>query len=205
VAGVKTIWRKPQPSMTADDFLAWPGDGTGRTFQLVDGEVRPVSAAARIHAAVQSRLGHFLQLAIDKADPDYEVLTEAAIQPGLNAAMNVRVPDLVVAPPTGQQGDQTVPDPILVIEVLSPGNQDDTRDNVRACATLPSVQEIAVVHSTRILAEVHRRGPDGAWVANPGLVKSGEPLCLLGNTVDFVLDGAYARTYLARQSFFQSK
>ncbi len=45
---MNTVWRKPLPYMTADDFLAWPGDGTGRAFQLVDGEVRPVSPAARI-------------------------------------------------------------------------------------------------------------------------------------------------------------
>lgn len=43
---MNTVWHKPQPYMTADDFLAWPGDGTGRTFQLVDGEVRPVSPAS---------------------------------------------------------------------------------------------------------------------------------------------------------------
>ncbi len=110
----------------------------------------------------------------------------------------MRVPDVVVAPATGQRGDQTVPDPILIIEVLSPGNQDDTRDNVRAYATLPSVQEIVVMHSTRILAEVHRRAPDGAWAANPELVKPGEKLRLMGNNLDIVLDHAYARTYLGR-------
>ena len=26
--------RKAPPGMTAADFLAWPGDGTGRKFQL---------------------------------------------------------------------------------------------------------------------------------------------------------------------------
>ncbi len=54
---MNTVWRKPLPYMTADDFLAWPGDGTGRTFQLVDGEVRPASPAARIHAAIQLKIG----------------------------------------------------------------------------------------------------------------------------------------------------
>lgn len=117
---MNTVWRKPLPYMTADDFLAWPGDGTERTFQLVDGEVRPVSPAARIHGAIQANLYYLLRRAIDGTGLDYEVLTEAAIQPRLNAATNVRVPDVVVAPATGQRGDQTVPDPVLIIESAIP-------------------------------------------------------------------------------------
>ena len=34
---MNTVWRKPLSYMTADDLLAWPGDCTERTFQLVDG------------------------------------------------------------------------------------------------------------------------------------------------------------------------
>src|SRR5262245_8276192 len=45
--------RKPPPSMTVADFLAWPGDGTGRKFQLVDGEVRAMSPASAAHAMIQ--------------------------------------------------------------------------------------------------------------------------------------------------------
>jgi Putative restriction endonuclease len=77
---------------TVADFLAWPGDGTGRKFQLVDGEVRAMSPASAVHSVIQG-----------------------------------------------------------------------TWENVWSYCTIPSVQEIAIVHSARVLAEMLRRGPDGHW------------------------------------------
>jgi hypothetical protein len=41
--------RKPPLTMTVADFLDWPGDGTGRKFQLVDGEVRAMSPGSVTH------------------------------------------------------------------------------------------------------------------------------------------------------------
>lgn len=197
---MKQLARRPLPHMTADDFLAWPGDGTGRRFQLVDGEVRPVSPASHTHAAIQARLAFLLWHAVEAAGLPLQVLTEGAIIPGLNASTNVRVPDLVVTATPDERGQQTVPDPVLIVEVLSPGNQDDTRDNVRAYATLPSVREIAVMHSTRILAEVHRRGPDGVWAADPEWVGPGERLFLAGIGLDRAIEDAYTGTWLARRT-----
>ena len=41
VAGDMTSARQKIPSvMTADEFIAWPGDGVGGRYQLVDGELR---------------------------------------------------------------------------------------------------------------------------------------------------------------------
>ena len=178
--------RRPLPHMTADDFLAWPGDGSGRTFQLVDGDVRAVSPASHTHAAIQARFAFVLWRAIEAAGLPLQVVTEGAIIPGLNALTNVRVPDLVVTATLAERSQQVVPHPVLLIEVLSPGNQDDTRDNVRAYSTLASVQEIVVLHSTRVLAEVHRRDPAGTW-----LLSSVELEC--------PVEDAYYRTWLARR------
>ena len=174
------------------------GDRSGRTFQLVDGEVRPVSPASHTHGAIQARLAFLLLRAIDAAGLKMQVVTEGAVIPGLNASTNVRVPDLAVTATPDERGQQTVPDPILLIEILSPGNLDDTRDNVRAYATLRSVQEIAVLHSTRILAEIHRRGPAGDWPADrqssAPASSSGSHLCAwIACSSD-----AYRGTWLAR-------
>ena len=184
--------------MTADDFLAWPGDGTGRTFQLVDGEVRPMSPASPTHALIQADLTYLLIGAVRAARLPLLVRTEGAVIPGVNASTNVRVPDVVVTAAPDERGRQTVPDPVLIVEVLSPGNRDDTRDNVRAYTTLPSVREIAVLHSTRIFAEVHRRGSDGVWAPDAEAVGSGGRLCLPGAGLDCAIEDAYAGTWLAR-------
>ncbi len=194
---MNTMARRPQPHMTADDFLAWPGDGTGRTFQLVEGEVRPVSPASTTHGAIQARLAYLIGTLLNQTDSSLRVITEAAIIPGLNAETNVRVPELAVTAAQDERDQQVLPDPILIIEILSPGNQDDTRDNVRAYATLPSVQEMVVVHSTRILAEVHQRDAGGAWLPNTETVVADGRLQLPSVGLDVVLAEAYKGTWLA--------
>ena len=186
--------------MTADEFLAWPGDGTGRTFQLVDGEVRPVSPASPTHALIQGNVVFLLKLAVRAADSPLFVMPEGAIVPGLNPGTNVRVPDVVVTATPDERGQRTVPDPVLIVEVLSPGNEDDTRDNVCAYTTLPGLREIAVLHSTRMLAEVHRRGPDGVWAAVPEAVGPGGRLRLPAAALDCAMEDAYAGTWIARGS-----
>ena len=60
-----------------------------------------------------------------------------------------------------------VPDPVLLIEILSPSNEAQTRANIWAYTTIPSVREILAVHSTRIEAELLRRNPDGSWPEEP--------------------------------------
>ena len=188
------------PHMTADDFLAWPGDGSGRKFQLIDGEIRAVSPASHTHGVIQANLAGLLFVALQSSDPPLQCAVEGAVIPGMSAATNVRVPDLVVTATLDERGQQVVPDPVLMIEVLSPGNQDDTRDNARAYATLASVQEVAVVHSTRVLVEVHRRGQDGAWLPNPELVEPGDRLRLLSVGLDCTIEAVYRTTWLARRS-----
>ena len=43
----------PPPVMTVAEFLDWAGDGSGRTFQLVDGEVQAVSPSRPTHGTIQ--------------------------------------------------------------------------------------------------------------------------------------------------------
>ncbi len=184
--------------MTAEDFLAWPGDGSGRIFQLVDGEQRPVSPASRTHSVVQATLVRLIGNAIESAGLALQVGAGMALQPPLNAGMNVRVPDVVVAPLADERGEIVAPDPVLVVEVLSPGNTDDTRDNIRSYANLPSGREMAVIHSPRQRAEIHRREADGSWAANPEIVEPGAHLRLATVALDIPLAQVYARSYLAR-------
>ena len=100
-----------------------------------------MSPASRIYGVIQANLAYLLVSAVRASGAPLQVLTEGAVIPALNASGNVRVPDLIVAPGDDVRGDQVVTDPVLVIEVISPGNTDDTRDNVRAYATLASVRD----------------------------------------------------------------
>ena len=44
--------RKTPEPMTVADFLDWPGDGSGRKFQLVDGELRAMSPGSVTHGTI---------------------------------------------------------------------------------------------------------------------------------------------------------
>jgi Uma2 family endonuclease len=154
--------RKPPPSMTTAEFLAWPGDGTGRKCQLIDGEVRVMSPGGAVHAVIQANLAYELRRRFLEQKIRCRVGTEVDVvtREGPNT---VRVPDVGVTRAPLPAGHRAWPDPLLLIEVLSPSNAKDTWENVWAYRTIPSVQEIAVIHSTRVEAEVLRRGPDGQW------------------------------------------
>jgi Uma2 family endonuclease len=63
-----------------------------------------------------------------------------------------------------------VPDPVLLIEILSPGNEAETRSNIWTYTTIPTVQEILAVRSTRMEVELLRRDADGNWPAEPLII-----------------------------------
>ena len=85
---------------------------------------------------------------------------------------------------------------MLLVEILSPGNERDTWENVWTYATIPSVQEILVVHSTRIRAELLRRSDELAWPETPEAI--GPDGILRLESIDFTcpLPELYAETYL---------
>jgi hypothetical protein len=48
---------KSSPTMTVADFLDWPGDGSGRKFQLVDGRIRAMSPGSATRGTIHAALG----------------------------------------------------------------------------------------------------------------------------------------------------
>jgi Uma2 family endonuclease len=187
---------KPTPNMTVADFLDWPGDGTGRKFQLVDGEVRGMSPGSATHGTIQANLAYELRRHLLEQKSQCRVATEPAVLTRVRANINVRVPDLGVSCTPDAPGQQALPDPILLVEILSPGNTADTWDNVWSYCTIPSVQEIAIVHSTRVLVELLRRGSDSHWPEQPEEIGSGGALRLESIGFACPLSDVYAQTHL---------
>ncbi len=184
------ITRPARPTMTTDEFLAWPGDGTGRKFELVDGELRPMSPAMNTHGAIQARLAMLIGVAIEQAGLALDVFTEGAVVPGLRPSVNVRVPDIVVTSRDGWSPAVLVPGPILLVEILSPGNRRDTLGNVRSYMTIESAREIAVFEGDAVSCVIHRRGDDGGW-AEPEPVDSGGCLRLASVALNVAIERAY--------------
>ena len=191
--------RKVPPAhepMTVDEFIAWD-DGRGGKYQLVDGEVRAKSPASTTHGTIQSNLAHMLTAHLAVPGNRCRSLTEPAVETRIRARLNMRVPDLGVTCAPDAATQIALPDPILLIEIMSPDNKKDTWDNVWAYTTIPSVREIVIVQSTRIEALLLRRQTDGSWPANPETVEAEATLTLASIELTMPLRALYTKTYLA--------
>jgi Uma2 family endonuclease len=185
------------PKMDVADFLGWEGDGTGTRYELIDGVLRAMAPASDAHNTICMRLGHILTTHLDKHRPGCRVVIAPGVQPRVRAAWNFRIPDLGVTRTPAERGDVMTPEPILLIEVLSPTNANETWDNIIAYTTLPSVKEILVVHSTRVRAEVLRRDGDGNWPKDATAIEAGGTVDLVSISATFPVIDAYAGTHLA--------
>lgn len=176
---------RPPARMTVAEFLAWdPGDQSGRRWQLVDGEPVATAPASENHGAIQSELVRLLGNHLLDRGSHCRVVTEPGIIPRLRAGENWRIPDLGVTR-SQPRGGLEMAEPVLLVEILSPNNYLATRANVWTYTTLPTVQDILVLHSTRIEAELLCRGPDGTWPEQPAIVHDGEVLGL--GSIDFAV------------------
>jgi len=192
----ETLTKLPS-TMTVARFLAWPGDGTGRRFQLVDGELRAMSPGSTTHGTIQITLGRLIGNALIDAKSHCRVVGEPGVITRIRSHLNMRVPDLGIRCTADAPGQQTLPDPIALIKILSPSNASDTWDNVWDYTTIPSVLEILVVHSTRVLAELLRRGADGHWPEEPEEIGADGTLRLESIGFGCGLREAYVQTHLA--------
>ena len=163
------------PTMTFQDFLIWePGDG--RSWQLVDGVPQPMAPTNRTHGALQMELARLIGNHLEQAGSTCTVIGEPGIQPRVLGASNVRIPDLGVSCTPYADEEQLLSGAVLLVEVLSPSNQAETWSNVWTYTTIPSVQEILVLHSAAVAADVIRRGSDGLWPDAPVHIVDGDLL-----------------------------
>ncbi len=175
--------------MSVAEFLRWdPGDG--RRWQLVDGVPRAMAPANTLHGYLQAELGRLLGNHLRAAGLPCEVFANPGVIPATMAARNMRVPDLAVS--CAALADlPALPDPVLVVEILSPGNADDTWANVWAYTSIPSVTEILILRTDAAGGELLRRLPDGAWPEEPAAVETDLVLDSVGFRV--ALSELYAR------------
>jgi Uma2 family endonuclease len=169
LAPMSTALKLP-PRMTVGEFLEWePDDRSGALWQLRDGEPEMMAPASDRHGSIQARLAFLIIAHLDSGGSPCRVVTAPGVVPAERSEDNCLVPDLGItcAPPTGEH---LMHRPLVLIEILSPTNVSRTRANMRAYRTIPGLQEIVLLHSSAIVAEVLRRGADGAWPQQPDII-----------------------------------
>ena len=194
---MRTSAAKLQALMTVDEFLTWPGDGIGTIYELVDGVLRAQDAASDAHGTIQSNLNRLIGNHLFTHHPNCRIVANPGIKPLLRAHWNHRVPELGVTCTPNRADVHNTPDPVLLIEVLSPSNAADTWSNIPLYATLPSVTEMLIVDSTKVAAELLRRGGDGNWPQDPEPIAAGGKIHLASIGFEVPLAEVYRGTHLA--------
>lgn len=183
--------------MSVTEFLAWnPQDG--QRWQLVDGVPQAMAPPSRTHGALQSEVARRIGNHLSDRGGACTVVTAPGIVPRVNAGLNVRIPDLAVTCTPYEVEEATLAEPVLVIELLSPSNAAETWSNVWTYTTLPSVQEILVLQTALIGAELLRRNADGVWPERPLAIREGNDLVLASIGFQAPLSALYRTTRLAR-------
>jgi Uma2 family endonuclease len=182
-----------RPLLTVDEFHDWepPPGLEDRRWELVDGEPVCMAPPGINHGAIQSQAAMLFGLNLRTHRPSCSVITTPGVIPHLRPRFNERVPDLGISCASFTDARALV-DPVLLVEILSPSNEAKTRINAWAYATIPSVQEVLILSSTAIRAEILRQGDD-----TPAIVVGNETLCLQSIGYQGRLAEFYATTDLS--------
>jgi Uma2 family endonuclease len=150
----------PLQKMTLEEFLAWEENEPqrhefyrGEAFAMVGGTARH----NRVILNLASRIADHLE------GTPCQVFAENM---KLLIADGVLYPDVVVTCGKAEAGDeQTVSDPKLIIEVLSPSTKGyDKRDKFILYRTLASLQEYVLIDPTQRQVEVFTVTEGGSWL-----------------------------------------
>ena len=147
--------------MTLAEFLRWE-DGTSTRYELLGGVPAAMAPPARAHGVLSVRLGAAIDAGLRSRRP-CAAQTEAGIaRPDRDDTYYVA--DLAVTCSPYRRGEQLVKDPVLIVEILSPGTErHDRRTKLPVYRDIESVEEILLIDSESIYAEILRR-EDEHWI-----------------------------------------
>jgi len=147
--------------MTLAEFLRWE-DGTDTRYELLAGFPVAMAPPAVAHGILALRLGSRIDAALRSRSPCFGQSEAGIARPDRNDTCYVA--DLAVTCTPPERGQQLLQDPVLIVEVLSPGTaMYDRQTKVSDYRRIPSVQEILLIDSASIFAEVLRREGD-RWI-----------------------------------------
>ena len=144
--------------MTVDEFLPWAEAQERGRYELFDGEVIAMSPERAGHWKAKGAAFIALRDAIRSAG-----LSCHAVPDGATVRISQRTafePDaLVYCGDEVARDSLEVPNPVIVVEVLSPGTQMmDMRDKLRGYFTVPSVHHYLIVDPEKQMVIHHARG-----------------------------------------------
>ncbi len=150
---------RPHGKLTVDEFLAWAIEQPdGGRFELVAGEVVAMAPERAAHARIKAEIWLALRDGIRAAGLPCEALPD-----GMTVKIDEHTayePDAVVHCGERLEDDALlVPEPLIVVEVLSPGTRArDAGAKLADYFRLASVRHYLLVQTERRTVIHHRRG-----------------------------------------------
>ncbi len=159
ICGMESL---PDRLMTVDEFLPWAEAQARGRYELHDGQVVIMSPERAGHWKTKGAAFVALRSAIKSAD-----LNCHAVPDGATVRISPRTafePDALVYCGEEVPSDSLeIPNPVIVLEVLSPATQMiDMRDKLRAYFTIPSIHHYLIVDPDKKMVILHTRGDGDA-------------------------------------------
>ena len=156
--------------MTAEEFLSWAEARPEKHWELFDGEPQMQQSQTWGHASVKYRIARAFEEAIEAEGlPLSFGIDGIVVKTGPNTAFE---PDVVVF--AGQMGkaDIVTPDPVIVVEVLSPSTQrKDLTVKLAGYFKVPSIEHY-VIADWETSELIHYRR-EGRGIAPPVILREG--------------------------------
>lgn len=147
--------------MNLAEFLRWE-DGTDTRYELVDGFPLAMAPSAEAHRILAMRLGARLDAALANRRP-CNAQGEAGVRRA-DRADSFFVADIAVSCHANERRRQAIEEPLLLVEILSPGTErHDRQVKLPAYRQIESVEEILLIDSESVYAEMLRRDGD-RWI-----------------------------------------
>jgi Uma2 family endonuclease len=147
--------------MSLEEFLCWD-DGTDTHYELIGGFPVAMAPPAEAHSILAVRLVTRIESGLSGRRP-----CRAHIEAGVirsDRADTYFVADIAATCAPIVPGRQAIEEPFLIVEILSPGTErHDRRVKLPAYRQIDSVQEILLIASDAIYAELHRRA-GAQWI-----------------------------------------
>jgi len=131
--------------MTVDEFLAWGVRQEGGRYELFKGRVIMQQPQTWGHAELRVRIYNLLVTAIERAGISFFAAPDGmTVRIGKDESFE---PDALVAPlPKPGRLDLEIPNPVLVVEVLSPSTaKRDLTDKLAGYFKVPSIKHYLVI------------------------------------------------------------
>ena len=175
-------------SMSLDEFFSWD-DGTETHYELIDGFPVAMAPPAEVHRALALRLGSRIDAALSPRRPCNAQLEAGVIRS--DRAHSYFEADIAASCIPIEFGRQAIEAPFLIVEILSPSTErHDRRIKLPAYRQIETVQEIVLIASDGIYAELHRRS--GAQWITEILRGPGATLTLMSVPIEIRLGDLYA-------------